>query len=202
MNKKLGRLADPTMGLYFGVLAAFAVASFLLDQPILAAAEAGAGGLLFLFYRLRKNHRSKELAAYIQSTTNTLESASKGEMPLPMALIRLVDGEIVWSNQRFNQVSGMKQTLFEQKVSAVLPSFTTDWLAAGKTECPYDLTLRQRRYRVYGSTFHAGGAGSTLLGTIYLADLTELYQVRDEYIRSGRWCPLSWWITTMSSPKT
>ena len=45
MNKKLGRLADPTMGLYFGVLAAFAVASFLLDQPILAAAEAGAGGL-------------------------------------------------------------------------------------------------------------------------------------------------------------
>ena len=184
MNKKLGRLADPTMGLYFGVLAAFAVASFLLDQPILAAAEAGAGGLLFLFYRLRKNHRSKELAAYIQSTTNTLESASKGEMPLPMALIRLVDGEIVWSNQRFNQVSGMKQTLFEQKVSAVLPSFTTDWLAAGKTECPYDLTLRQRRYRVYGSTFHAGGAGSTLLGTIYLADLTELYQVRDEYIRS------------------
>lgn len=62
MNKKLGRLADPTMGLYFGVLAAFAVASFLLDQPILAAAEAGAGGLLFLFYRLRKNHRSKELA--------------------------------------------------------------------------------------------------------------------------------------------
>ena len=120
MNKKLGRLADPTMGLYFGVLAAFAVASFLLDQPILAAAEAGAGGLLFLFYRLRKNHRSKELAAYIQSTTNTLESASKGEMPLPMALIRLVDGEIVWSNQRFNQVSGMKQTLFEQEVSGAL----------------------------------------------------------------------------------
>ncbi len=82
MNKKLGRLADPTMGLYFGVLAAFAVVSFLLDQPILAAAEAGAGGLLFLFTGCG-NHRSKELAAYIQSTTNTLESASKGKCRCP-----------------------------------------------------------------------------------------------------------------------
>ena len=113
MNKKLGRLVDPTMGLYFVVLLVFAAASFLLNQPMLAAAEVGAAAALFLFYRLRKNHRSKELAAYIQSATDTLETASKGEIPLPMALIRLVDGEIVWSNQRFGQATGMKQRLFE-----------------------------------------------------------------------------------------
>ena len=102
---------------------------------------------MFLFYRLRKNHRSKELAAYIQSATDTLEIASKGEIPLPMALIRLVDGEIVWSNQRFGQATGMKQRLFEQKITTLLPTFTTDWLAAGKSECPYDLTVKDRRYR-------------------------------------------------------
>lgn len=113
MNKKLGRLVDPTVGLYFVVLLVFAAASFLMNQPVLAAVEAGASGLLFLFYRLRKNHRSKELAAYIQSATDTLETASKGEMPLPMALIRLVDGEIVWSNRHFSQATGMKQSLFE-----------------------------------------------------------------------------------------
>ncbi len=101
-----------------------------------------------------------------------------------MALIRLVDGEIVWSNQRFNQVSGMKQTLFEQKVSAVLPAFTTDWLAAGKTECPYDLDPAAAALPGLRQHLSCRGAGSTLLGTIYLADLTELYQVRDEYIRS------------------
>ncbi len=184
MNKKLGRLMDPTMGLYFVVLLVFAAASFLLSRPMLAAAEVGAAALLFLFYRLRKNHRSKELAAYIQSATDTLETASKGEIPLPMALIRLVDGEIVWSNQRFGQATGMKQRLFEQKITTVLPTFTTDWLAAGKSECPYDLSVKDRRYRVYGTTFHAGSSGGMLLGTVYLADLTELYQVRDEYIRS------------------
>lgn len=184
MNKKLGRLVDPTVGLYFVVLLVFAAASFLMNQPVLAAAEAGAAGLLFLFYRLRKNHRSKELAAYIQSATDTLETASKGEMPLPMALIRLVDGEIVWSNRHFSQATGMKQSLFEQKITTVLPTFTTDWLATGKSECPYDLSVKGRRYRVYGTTFHAGNPGGALLGTVYLADLTELYQVRDEYIRS------------------
>ena len=59
MNKKLGRLVDPTMGLYFVVLLVFAAASFLLNQPMLAAAEVGAAAALFLFYRLRKNHRSR-----------------------------------------------------------------------------------------------------------------------------------------------
>ena len=47
MNKKLGRLVDPTMGLYFVVLLVFAAASFLLNQPMLAAAEVGGAGCIF-----------------------------------------------------------------------------------------------------------------------------------------------------------
>ncbi|MFR0733923.1 MAG: hypothetical protein ACLSHU_06785 [Oscillospiraceae bacterium] len=43
MNKKLGRLVDPTMGLYFVVLLVFAAASLLLNQPMLAAAGGGSG---------------------------------------------------------------------------------------------------------------------------------------------------------------
>ena len=46
VNKKLGRLVDPTMGLYFVVLLVFAAASFLLNQPMLAAAEVGAAAAL------------------------------------------------------------------------------------------------------------------------------------------------------------
>ncbi len=184
MNKKLGRLIEPGMGLYFVVMLAFAVAAFVLNQPIVAAAEAGTTTLLFAFYQLNKVRRRREIAAYIQSATDTVETASKGDMPLPTALIRLADGEIIWTNRRFSQVSGMRDTLFEQKIGNVLPSFSTDWLAAGKPECPYDLTLRDRRYRVYGSTYHADDPAKTLLATLYLADLTELYQVRDEYIRS------------------
>lgn len=184
MNKKLGRLVDPTMGLYFLVLLIFAGASFLMNQPLLAALEAGTTALFLILYQLRRASRRKALAAYIQNATSNLENASRGDIPLPMALIRLVDEEVFWANQRFAKLTGMKESLFEQKLSKVLPGFSTDWLIAGNLECPHDLDIGDRRYRVYGTTFHEKATGGALLGSIYLIDLTELYQVRDEYIRS------------------
>ena len=87
------------MAMYFIVLLAFAAASFLLEQPVLAAVEAGATTLLFVFYQVRRVHRRKALMAYIQSATDNLETAARGEIPLPMALVRLVGVEIVWSNR-------------------------------------------------------------------------------------------------------
>ena len=44
--------------------------------------------------------------------------------------------------------------------------------------------LGNRRYRVYGTTIRAEDNRGTMLGVLYFSDLTELYQVRDEYIRS------------------
>ncbi len=184
MNKKLGRLVDPTMGLYFLVLLMFAAASFLMNQPLLAAIEAGTTALFLILYQLRRASRRKALAAYIQSATNNLENASRLDIPLPMALIRLVDEELFWTNQRFAKVTGMKESMFEQKLNKVLPGFSTEWMIAGKLECPHDLDIGDRRYRVYGTTFHEKASGGILMGAIYLVDLTELYQVRDEYIRS------------------
>ena len=44
--------------------------------------------------------------------------------------------------------------------------------------------MGKRRFRVYGTTIQANDPESTWLGVLYFTDLTELYQVRDEYIRS------------------
>lgn len=122
MSKTLGRLLDPTMGLYFLVLLIFSGAAFLLGQTELAIIGVGATALLFAIYQFRRVKQRKELAAYIQSATDSVETATKGETPLPVALIRLVDGTIVWSNARFGQVTGMKESMFEQKISAVIPT--------------------------------------------------------------------------------
>lgn len=183
-RKKLGWLKDPTMGLYFVVLLSFAVASFLLNSMELAIAEVAATALLFAFYQIRRVYQRRELTAYIQDAADTLEVANKVNMPLPMAMIRLVDGEIIWSNHQFSRITGMRDSMFEQKLGKVLPTFTTEWLVAGKSECPYDLQLHGRRYRVYGTTFQDKKGEDSLLATVYFSDLTELYQVRDEYIRS------------------
>ena len=74
--------------------------------------------------------------------------------------------------------------MMEQHLEEILPGFSTDWLAAGKTECPEDVNLSNRRYRVYGSIIRGEDNLGTLLAVLYFSDLTELYQIRDEYVRS------------------
>ena len=184
LNKKLGRLLQPGLAWYFAVMLGFGVAALLLQQITLAVVEFAITAVLFVFYQIRKVRRQREIQAFIQSTSDNLEAASQGESPFAMALMRLVDGTVIWTNERFAEISGFKQRMYEQKVTEIIPGFSTDWLTAGKHEYSYDITLGARRYRVYGSTYRADDPGKTVLGVLYFCDLTELYQVRDEYVRS------------------
>ena len=184
MNRKLGRLLRPGMGMYFCVMAAFCVAALLEEQYWLAAAETSVTLLVFMLYIMSRNRRDRQIQQYIQTASNTLEATSQGESPLPAVLIRLGDGGIIWANHRFSELTGYADTMMEQQLDEVLPNFSTEWLASGKTECPTDVTLERRRYRVYGTTIRAEDSRGTMLGVLYFSDLTELYQIRDEYIRS------------------
>ena len=184
MNKKLGRLLQPGMGMYFAVMALFAFAAIVMDYMILAAAEAAVTLGLFVFYLIRKEHRRRELQAFIQSEFTELDEAKDAQIPFPMAMIRLGDGGVIWTNESFASISGFQEKMVEQKISEYISGFSVDWLTAGKTEYPYDVTLNGRRYRIHGTTFRADDPHTTVLGMLYLCDLTELYQVRDEYVRS------------------
>ena len=184
MNKKLGRLLRPSRSIYFALLAIFCAASLSVRQYWLAAAEAAVTLIAFFLFVANKRHRDRQIRQYIQSASNTLEALGQGRTPFPATLVRLGDGGIVWSNHRFSDITGIGDSMMEQNLTDVLPGFTTDWLAERKTEYPYDVTLDGRRYRVYGTTIRAEDPMGTMLGVLYFADLTELYQVRDEYIRS------------------
>ena len=184
MNRKLGRLIQPGMGIYFAVMALFSVADLWLERPILSAVEAAVTVLLYVFYRMSKARRRKELEAYILSATNTLGTTDGGKAPFPMLLTRLGDGTVLWANESFVKCSGMKESMTEQKITDLLPAFTMDWLGSGKSEYPYDVQLAGRRYRVYGTTVHGDDPEQTLLAALYFADLSDLYEIRDEYIRS------------------
>ncbi len=184
MNRKLGRLIQPGMGLYFMVMLAFALSAILMGQPVYAAVETAITGMLFIFYQFNKVHRRRELEAFIQSATNTLGTTDGAKTPFPMALTRMGDGALIWANESFTQLSGFKDKMYEQKITDLLPNFTIDWLVNGQTEYPYDAVLSDRRYRIYGTTIHADDPQGTLLAALYFTDLTDLYQIRDEYIRS------------------
>ena len=184
MNRKLGKLFRPGMGSYFFVMAAFCAATLLEGEYLLAAAEASVTLLVFSLYVMNRNRRDRQIQKYIQDASNTLEATSQGESPLPAVLARLGDGGIIWANHRFSELTGYADTMMEQQLEEVLPDFSTEWLASGKTEAPQDVTLNGRRYRVYGTTIRAEDSRGTMLGVLYFVDLTELYQIRDEYVRS------------------
>ena len=188
--KKLDRLLRPGMGAYFFVMAAFCAATLLEGNYLLAAAEAAVTLLVFTLYMTNRNRRDRLIQKYLQAddgeveTSHTLEATSKGESPLPAVLVRLGDNGILWANHHFSELTGYADTMMEQQLDEVLPAFSTEWLTSGKTECPQDVTLNGRRYRVYGTTIRAEDSRGTMLGVLYFVDLTELYQIRDEYIRS------------------
>ena len=184
MNKKLGRLLRPGMGGYFLVLGAFCAAALLEGHYWLAAAETAVTLLVFILYIMNRTFRDRQIQNFIQSAANTLEATSQGEGPLPAVLVRLGDGGIIWANHRFSDLTGYADGMMEQHLEEILPGFSTDWLAAGKTECPEDVNLSNRRYRVYGSIIRGEDNLGTLLAVLYFSDLTELYQIRDEYVRS------------------
>ena len=184
MNKKLSRLIHPNMGVYFIVMLCFCLAALMMNHLVLAAVEGVVTLLLFVSYMLLRRLRHQDLQRYIQNAENTVESTGNGESPFPTVVARLSDGAIVWANEQFVQITGFSDSMVEQTLGDILPGMTTDWLATGKTESPYDVSVHGHRYRVYGTRIRAEDSYSTMLGVFYFSDLTMLYQVRDEYVRS------------------
>ena len=185
-SQKLSRLIQPGMALYFCLLFAFAAVTFFFGDFYLALGEAAVGLLLLLYFKINAMRRRREISAYIQTATDTLETAAKGEMPFPMALVKLGTGEIVWSNDLFHTATGAKSaSLFTSRITDYCPSLNFDWLKAGQAESPYDVSLRDRTYRVMGNIVRTEhGAEHVLLATVYFIDITELSHVKQEYIRS------------------
>jgi len=184
LNKKLERLLRPATGMYIFLLLAFGIAAALFEQYVLAGIELGIALLMLIIHLFYTQHRRSELQNYVQNITEQESGVSGAESPFPTVLVRLTDGGIAHANHSFVKLTGLRDTLAEKNIEDILPGFSTDWLSSGKTEYPYDVTIAERRYRVYGTAIRADDTHSTPLGVLYLSDLTELYQVRDEYIRS------------------
>ena len=184
MNKKLGRLFWPGLWLYFSVLVVFIVAALLMNQYALAGAEAALAVIVAAFYLLNRERRRRAVQNYAKAVFDIPENAGEADVPFPMAMVRMGDCSLVWTNEAFCRITGYQDQYLEQRLSSVLPNFQTDWLTAGKTEYPNDVTLGGRRYRIYGTLIRTDDPDQSVMAMLYFGDLTELYQIRDEYVRS------------------
>ena len=185
MNKKMKRNFQPGYVGCFVVMLLFCVAAAAMQNYYLAGGGLAVTTCLAIFYAVARKRRNREIQAFVQDAFRTADITAKGtENPLPMAMVRLGDGGIVWASDRFAAVTGFKERLPEETIKRVLPGMSMEWLVSGKNEYPYDIAVGGRRYRVYGTLVHPEEHDGMLLGMIYLSDRTEMYQVRDEYIRS------------------
>ena len=184
MNKKLGRLLYSHVWIYFVMMLGFAVASFILRQYILAGVELLLTVAAVFIYVTHKRSRRWEVQQFLTKLTDQQTGVTGAESPFPTAVIRLPEGRILHTNESFSNATGYREGMTERTIGEAIPGLPVDWLTAGKTEYPYDITVQQRRYRVFGTTVRADDPINTPMGVLRFVDLTELYQVRDEYIRS------------------
>ncbi len=184
MNKKTERLLRPNFGVYFILLLGFVLATALLQQYVLAGIELAVWALFMAAYLLHQASRRKQIKAFVEKNVDEQSGAIQQRPPFPVVAVRVADGGIVYANDRFVTLSGLNDVMKERNIADILPGFDTGWLISGKTEYPYDVKLGDQRYRVYGTMLQSDDAGETRVGVLYFTDLTELYQVRDEYVRS------------------
>ncbi len=184
MNKKLTRLLEPSYELYFFCLMLFALASAFFNV-YLALGQGVIVLLMALYYRNTSRRRKREVAKYIDALTGTVDVATKDSMvnsPLPMLIFRPERDEIIWSNDRFLQLIGEREHLFDSKLSTVLKDFDARWLMEGKNEHPGEVTLGDRRFLVFGHLVRTSDKGTGLLATTYWVEVTEYSLCRDHLL--------------------
>lgn len=183
-KNKLSHLVEPSLRLYFLCLIVFAAVTALLSVPA-AAAELAVVVILYLYFRRSNALRQKEILKYIENVTCNMDSATKDTMvnaPLPMVIFRPENDEVIWSNDRFLQITGEREHLFDTKITAAVPDFSSRWLMEGKTECPTEVRIGERRFLVYGHLVRTEEQGARgYLATTYWVDVTDFAQVRDEF---------------------
>ena len=184
-NKKLSRLLEPNLKFYFAVMLLFAVAAIPVNWQ-LALAEGTLTVLLYFYFRQSNQKRRQGVLQYIDSVTGSVDTASKSTLinsPLPTLVFRPDTGEVIWSNENFLQLAGVREHLFEMRLSEAVPNFQVQWLLSGKQESPERVELNNHRFRVYGSLVRSRNRTGvqSLVATTYWVETTEADHLREVY---------------------
>ena len=184
-NKKLSRLLEPNLKFYFFFMLLFVAAAIPVNWK-LALAEAVVTALLYVYFRQSNQKRRQGVLQYIDSVTGSVDTASKSTLinsPLPTLVFRPDTGEIIWSNESFLQLAGVREHLFEMRLSEAVPDFQVQWLLSGKQESPERVELNNHRFRVYGSLVRSRNRTGvqSLVATTYWVETTEADHLREVY---------------------
>ncbi len=185
----IARIFRPSMRLYFFVILAFAVAAAVLRYWYLAMGELAVTLLLFLYSRFMFRRQRKRVLRYVSSSVHDAEDGTTSaflNMPLPMVIFHLRDGNVLWANELLLKLTGEREHTFEYRVDDLLGGFAWDWLTEGKTVSDQLAVIGERKYRVFGNLFRVEQEESRddPWGMAYLMDVTDYANTAEEYALS------------------
>ena len=183
MSKKISSLAEPRFQVYFLCLVLFAVVTALLGDYLVAVAELAIVGVLYAVYCRQLRRRQKEVTHYLEKLEGNVDQATRSgilDCPLPVVVFRPDTDEVIWSNKQFLKLSGDRDRVFDLKLSATVPGFDSRWLMEGKSACPGEVELGDRRFQVFGQMARMTSENG-YMATTYWVDVTELTNTRDIY---------------------
>ncbi|MBR4879387.1 MAG: DHH family phosphoesterase [Clostridia bacterium] len=184
MDKKLAKIFEPGVRLCFVVLIVFSLYSLTVSLQT-GLVQLGISILLIVYYKFGTKKRSENVGKYVENLMFSVDNASKTSLldfPLPMVIIQVESSEIIWGNETFVDTIGHKDQLYGHQMNELVEGFDTRWLVEGRHECPYDVTIDGKAYKVNGTLVRpVKGERSTFLATLYLTDITELRKLENKY---------------------
>lgn len=182
MDKKLIRIIDPGVLIYFIIMLLFTAAGFWYDFR-LGSAELFLVVAALVYTIFARNKRKSSLYKYMETSllnADTLSSRSMLSFPLPMTVLKLQSGDIVWCNEHFKELTGSHSTVFGMRISEIVPGFELQWISDGYDTCPYDINIAGKLFTVTGTVFqdHADSPVSESMAVLFWEDKTEAISLR------------------------
>ncbi len=184
---KHGKLPEEQGYRLFLLLALLFAGITAIVQPIAGILEALAAVGCFLILRRIQAKREKEVMAYLESMSSDIEAATRGTIvnaPLPVALFQPETDDIIWTNDRFLEMTGNPDHLYDTKMSSVVPSFQQRWITEGEQKSPTSVTVRDHKYMVFGNLIDTDSQSGRLAMTYWL-DITQ-YDDRKQRFEESR----------------
>ncbi|MDR2599102.1 MAG: DHH family phosphoesterase [Oscillospiraceae bacterium] len=179
MNKKLPRLLQSNVRLFFIILIAFAVATFFFGESsmLLAGIMLVVIVLTAIYLQFASRNRTVKLLNYLESISGNMDLTVR-ETPLPVLIYNSETGEIIWSNERFNEIANIDEPFFQRNVADIISDYTWDWLLDGLSESKEPVKVGDKLYSVYGSVMLSE---REYVAMTYWIDVTQFSKVQKLY---------------------
>lgn len=188
-ESKLQRALMPNSRMFLLFLIVFAVLTFLFSDRLWLSIGEGVIILLLIIYSvIMRARKRRTLERYIESVTYDTESARNNTLqnfPLPMAVFRPADSQVIWANQNFFDLCGRHKPSVDMRITDVIPEFSGRWLLEGNTQCPELLEYQGHKYQIHGNLVRTNPDDvASYMGITYWVDVTDYEKIRLEYYAS------------------